>query len=236
MSERQIVLDTETTGLEPSHGHRVIEIGCLELINRRLTGRKFQTYLNPEREVDPGATAVSGLTYNFLQDKPKFLDVVDEFLQFIEDAELIIHNAPFDLGFLNSELKMVNYKNLPLEQHFSVFDTLQLARKLHPGQKNNLDALCKRYKVDNSHRNFHGALLDADILAKVYLQMTAGQAAFSLDSDTNQVAKSAKPARFTKIKKGKNGELVVIKADEEEIALNEAIMSKLNKKKKDVVE
>jgi DNA polymerase-3 subunit epsilon len=171
---RQIILDTETTGLEPAQGHRIIEIGCLELINRRLTGRQFHVYLNPERDVDVGAFKVHGISTEFLQDKPYFHQVSDEFMAFVKDAELIIHNAPFDIGFLNAELQRLSLP-LTLDGHCQVLDTLLLAKQKHPGQRNNLDALCKRYNVDNANRELHGALLDAELLAFVYLAMTGGQ-------------------------------------------------------------
>jgi DNA polymerase-3 subunit epsilon len=171
---RQIVLDTETTGIGPELGHRVIEIGCVELIDRKLTGNHFHVYLNPQRAVDAGAFRVHGISNEFLEDKPIFNEVIKSFLQFIDDSELIIHNAPFDVGFLNTELKNANWPKL-LEDHCRVLDTLVLAKKKHPGQRNSLDALCKRYDVDNSNRDLHGALLDAEILAFVYLAMTGGQ-------------------------------------------------------------
>ena len=171
---RKIVLDTETTGIGPELGHRVIEIGCVELINRKLTGNHFHVYLNPQRDVDEGAFRVHGISTEFLQDKPLFSDVLSEFLTFIDGAELIIHNAPFDVGFLNAELKRAKWLKR-LDAHCTVFDTLVLARKKHPGQRNSLDALCKRYDIDNSNRQLHGALLDAEILAFVYLAMTGGQ-------------------------------------------------------------
>lgn len=176
---RQVVLDTETTGLEHVQGHRVIEIGAVELINRRVTGEVFHIYLNPEREIDAGAMQVHGLTNDFLQDKPRFRDVYTAFLDFVAEAELVIHNAPFDVGFLNAELKRLDAG--PLDRHcVGVLDTLKLAKELHPGQKNNLDALCKRYLVDNSGRSFHGALLDAQLLAEVYLAMTRGQESLAI--------------------------------------------------------
>lgn len=179
---RQIVLDTETTGLDPSQGHRIIEIGCVEIENRRLTGRHFHCYLNPDREIDEGAVQVHGITSAFLADKPRFPQVSEDFLRFVKGAELIIHNAPFDMGFLNSEFALTGNK-VPLESHCSVVDTLVMARKKHPGQRNSLDALCKRYEVDNSQRELHGALLDAEILADVYLLMTGGQTWLQLGSD-----------------------------------------------------
>jgi DNA polymerase III subunit epsilon len=172
---RQIILDTETTGLEPKDGHRVIEIGCLEIINRRITGDTFHRYINPQRPVERGAEEVHGITDDFLQAKPVFQDIVDEFIDYIKDAELIIHNAPFDVGFLNHEFKLIG-KNLKTINHYcGVIDTLAMARRQHPGQHNSLDALCKRYQVDNSNRDLHGALLDAELLAQVYLLMTGGQ-------------------------------------------------------------
>lgn len=181
---RQIILDTETTGIGHEFGHRVIEIGCVELINRKLTGNHYHVYLNPEREVDEGAFRVHGISSEFLKDKPLFKDIVSEFLQFISNAELIIHNAPFDVGFLNSELRHVKWKK-SLEDYCSVFDTLVFARDKHPGQRNSLDALCKRYDIDNSNRQLHGALLDAEILAFVYLAMTGGQASLFAETESS---------------------------------------------------
>ncbi|WP_139555876.1 DNA polymerase III subunit epsilon [Methylotetracoccus oryzae] len=181
---RQIVLDTETTGLFPEEGHRIIEIGCVELIDRMLTGQRFHVYLNPQRQVDSGAAEVHGLTNEFLADKPLFPDIVGDFLAFIAGAELIIHNAPFDVGFIDHELRLANAEAFnPLRDYCAITDTLALAKKKHPGQRNSLDALCKRYQVDNSHRDLHGALLDAEILAQVYLLMTGGQIALGLDED-----------------------------------------------------
>lgn len=171
---RQIVLDTETTGLETSQDHRIIEIGCVELINRKLTGRHYHQYINPQREVDEGAISVHGITNEFLADKPLFAQIVGEFMRFVDGAELVIHNAPFDVGFINHEFSKLN-GYMPIQQSCSVIDTLVLARQKHPGQRNSLDALCKRYEVDNSQRDLHGALLDAEILADVYLVMTGGQ-------------------------------------------------------------
>ena len=169
------------TGLEPKQGHRIIEIGCVELINRRETKRNFHQYLNPEREIEDGAYNVHGLSNEFLSDKPRFADIAQDFIDFIKDSELIIHNAPFDVGFINSELKLMGKKWGQVEDYCKVFDTLLLAREKHPGQKNNLDALCKRYDVDNSNRDLHGALLDAEILLDVYLGMTGGQTDLSLE-------------------------------------------------------
>lgn len=180
---RQIILDTETTGLDPAQGHRVIEIGCVELLNRKLTGQRFHVYLNPEREIDAGAVEVHGLSSEFLADKPRFRDIADDFLSFIEGGELIIHNAPFDVGFLNHELELHDSTLPGLSALCSIIDTLVLARKKHPGQRNNLDALCKRYSIDNSQRSLHGALLDAEILAEVYLAMTGGQTSLRFEQE-----------------------------------------------------
>jgi DNA polymerase-3 subunit epsilon len=180
---RQIVLDTETTGLEVSQGHRIIEIGCVELENRRLTGNHYHQYVNPMREIDQGAIEVHGITSEFLADKPLFEQIAQEFMAFIAGAELIIHNAPFDVAFLNSELQQLERGHQGVDTACKVIDTLVMARAKHPGQRNNLDALCQRYGVDNSQRDLHGALLDAEILADVYLAMTGGQTTFQL-SDT----------------------------------------------------
>jgi DNA polymerase III subunit epsilon len=189
---RQIVLDTETTGLSPSQGHRIIEIGCVEVKQRRITGERFHCYLNPERAVDYGAFRVHGLSDEFLSEKPLFNRVVDEFLDFITGAELIIHNAPFDVGFLDHELNLLAARYGNVNRYCSVFDTLTYARQLHPGQKNSLDALCKRYSIENSHRQLHGALLDAEILARVYLAMTSGQESFFDKSQSESVAADLK--------------------------------------------
>lgn len=180
---RQIVLDTETTGLEVERDHRIIEIGCVELVNRKLTGRNYHQYINPERDIDAGAEDVHGISMEFLTDKPVFGQIAEEFLKFIDGAELIIHNAAFDLGFLDCELDKWQTAFEPLGKTLSVIDTLLLARRLHPGQKNNLDALCRRYGVDNTQRELHGALLDAEILADVYLCMTGGQVSLGLSGD-----------------------------------------------------
>tara|TARA_A100000164_G_C21788667_1_gene714699 strand:+ start:29 stop:754 length:726 start_codon:yes stop_codon:yes gene_type:complete len=177
---RQIFLDTETTGLNHKSGDRIIEIGCVELNNRRVTGKNFQKYLNPGRESDPGALAVHGLTSDFLKDKPKFSEIVDSFLDFIKGSELIIHNAPFDIGFLNSELDKIGFLNIH-EYITKLTDTLLLAKDLHPGKRNSLDALCDRYKVDNRKRKLHGALLDSELLAEVYLLMTRGQESLTIE-------------------------------------------------------
>lgn len=183
---RQVVLDTETTGLEPSQGHRIIEIGCVELINRKLTGRHYHQYINPKREVDQGAMEVHGISNEFLADKPVFEQVVQDFVDFVKGAELIIHNAPFDIGFLDHELRLQGGQFGQMSDHCSVIDTLVMARAMHPGQRNSLDALCKRYYVDNSARDLHGALLDSEILADVYLLMTGGQTALSLGGNSGE--------------------------------------------------
>ncbi len=172
---RQIILDTETTGLDIKEGHRIIEVGCIELVNRKFTGKRYHQYINPEREIDEGALAVHGISSDFLQTKPVFSDIMNEFMAFIKDAELIIHNAPFDVGFIDYELGLSPVKWKPLTKYCRVIDTLVMARQLHVGQRNSLDALCKRYNIDNSHRDLHGALMDAHLLAQVYLAMTGGQ-------------------------------------------------------------
>jgi len=174
-TNRLVVLDTETTGLNPQEGHRIIEIGCVELVNRRLTGKRFHEYINPERVIDAGAIEVHGITNEFLEGKPTFAGIVEDFIAFIQGAELIIHNAPFDVGFINSEFSRLGNQTGTVADYSKVFDTLTYARKKHPGQRNSLDALCKRYSIDNSHRDLHGALLDAEILADVFLLMTGGQ-------------------------------------------------------------
>jgi DNA polymerase III subunit epsilon len=181
---RQIILDTETTGLDPTAGHRIIEIGGVEMVNRRITGKTWHYYINPEREVEAGALEVHGISNEFLQDKPLFAEVAESFVEFVRGAELIIHNAPFDVGFLNHELALLG--NAPLSEYCTVLDTLAMARKRYPGQKNNLDALCKRLGVDNSGRDLHGALLDAQILADVYLCLTGGQVSLLQDEHNRQ--------------------------------------------------
>src|SRR6202047_4470047 len=223
---RQVVLDTETTGLEVELQHRVIEIGCVELFNRRLTGRTFHRYLNPERDIDAGAQQVHGLTREKLAREPTFSQVHPEFLEFIRDAELIIHNAPFDIAFLNAELARTELARR-IDDLCRVLDTLALARQMHPGQRNSLDALCKRYFVDNSHRDYHGALLDARILAEVYLAMTGGQGSLTLSAESDTVrsrARQAAPMRLpTDIR------IVVVQANEEEAAAHEHILALLDK-------
>lgn len=184
---RQVVLDTETTGLDPAAGHRIIEIGCVELINRCLTGNHFHAYLNPERAIDQDAVNVHGIDNAFLADKPKFFEIVDDFLAFIRDSEVIIHNAPFDVGFINAELSRAGPQFGRMEDYCTIVDTLILAKRKHPGQRNSLDALCKRYQIDSSHRGFHGALLDAQLLASVYLAMTGGQITLGLDGEQEAI-------------------------------------------------
>lgn len=188
---RQIVLDTETTGIGPELGHRVIEIGCIELIDRKLTKNHFHTYLNPQRQVDEGAFRVHGISTEFLQDKPFFKDIAEEFLTFVEGAEVIIHNAPFDVGFLNAELRHAK-RSKTFQDYCRICDTLVLAREKHPGLRNNLDALCKRYTIDNSNRQLHGALLDAEILAHVYLAMTGGQHKLIIEDEPTITAASSR--------------------------------------------
>lgn len=216
---RQIVLDTETTGIEPKEGHRIIEIGCVEVVNRKLTGNHFHVYINPGRQIEQEAIEVHGITNEFLQDKPVFADVAQDFVNFIRGAQLVIHNAPFDVGFMDHEFAMEpSTKGVVTRDICDVLDTLMLARKMHPGQKNNLDALCRRYGIDNSHRTLHGALLDAEILADVYLLMTGGQTKLKLASsgsnegDSNEV----RPIRRTANK------LKVIKASADELLQHEA--------------
>ncbi len=224
---RQIVLDTETTGLEPRLGHRIIEIGCVEVIDRKVTGKRYHQYINPEREIDEGAEEVHGISTAFLADKPLFADVVDDFLNFIRGAELVIHNAPFDVGFIDHELTLLNQQNNHVEKISTVLDTLVLARKMHPGQKNNLDALCKRYDIDNSQRDLHGALLDAEILAETYLAMIGGQTMLSLSGNSSSIDNDfevSKP-RMVNVEADK---LRVIRPSSEELALHEARLSGIN--------
>ena len=223
---RQIVLDTETTGLEPSQGHRIIEIGCVEVIDRQLTGNHYHQYINPEREVEEGAIEVHGLSNDFLSDKPLFADIADDFLDFIRGAELVIHNAPFDTGFINHELKLLDAKHAPVDTFCGVLDTLAMARQKHPGQKNSLDALCKRYEVENAHRTLHGALLDAEILADVYLRMTGGQVTLLLGEsgdagETNQQTIQRLSSDREPLK--------VIKATSEELAAHQSRLDAINK-------
>lgn len=220
---RQIVLDTETTGISHAQGHRIIEIGCLELEDRRLTGKHFHTYLNPQRAIDAGALQVHGISNDFLADKPLFKDISADFLQFIADSELIIHNAPFDIGFLNTELKLLNH-NLELHRQNAICDTLLLAKSKHPGQRNSLDALCKRYKVDNTRRTFHGALLDAEILAFVYLAMTGGQTSLFND-DLNPAPSLINIPPITNNARQNINSTPIIMATESELKEHESFMN-----------
>jgi DNA polymerase-3 subunit epsilon len=228
---RQIVLDTETTGLEPELGHRIIEIGCVELVNRRVTGRTFHRYLNPERAIDEGAMAVHGIKRADLDDKPKFREVAEELIGFISDAELVIHNAAFDVAFLDAELGKLagapgggSFAGRSVATLCRVLDTLTLARSMHPGQRNNLDALCKRYSVDNSRRDLHGALLDAQILADVYLAMTGGQVGLALSESTNS-SRTASEGQAAPVLIRTGMPLTVVMATEEEAQAHESMLT-----------
>ncbi|MCB1734982.1 MAG: DNA polymerase III subunit epsilon [Gammaproteobacteria bacterium] len=226
---RQIVCDTETTGLEHADGHRIIEIGAVEVVNRRLTGRTYHQYLQPDRKIDAGAIEVHGITNEFLIDKPRFADVVDEFLAFFDGAELVIHNAPFDVGFFNAELALLGGGLGRIDERCSILDTLAMARQMHPGQRNTLDALCKRYGIDNSHRDLHGALLDSEILADVYLAMTGGQVDLSLDGDSD----ASQGAGGTGIRRlgSDRPSLPIVSATDEECQLHAAYMARLGVEK-----
>lgn len=224
---RQIILDTETTGLEPAEGHRIIEIGCVELFNRKFTGNTYHQYLQPDRAIDEGAIEVHGITNEMLADKPRFADIAQEFLAFVHGAELVIHNAPFDVGFLNHELKLLDGGYGRIDELCSVVDTLVMARKLHPGQKNNLDALCKRYSIDNSHRELHGALLDAEILADLYLAMTGGQTALSLGAQGSET--DLQSAEAIRALSAQRRPVKVIRASEEELAHHRERLAALDK-------
>jgi DNA polymerase III subunit epsilon len=222
---RQIILDTETTGLEPEQGHRIIEIGCVEVIKRRKTGRTFHRYIRPDREVDRGALQVHGITNEFLVQQPRFAEIADELLEFIGGAELIIHNAAFDVAFLNAELHRLPVRR-KIADICSVLDTLPMARHMHPGQRNSLDALCKRYGVDNSHRELHGALLDAQILLDVYLAMTGGQTALILDEiRLEQVSVVVE----REVAMRPVGELLIILASDDELAAHERLLAAVDK-------
>ncbi len=226
MSTRQIVLDTETTGLDPEEGHRIIEIGCVELINRRATGNTFQQYLHPQRDIDEGALAVHGITNEFLADKPRFADIVTDLLNYIKGAELIIHNAGFDVGFLDYELGLLPQGVGRVDDYCTVLDTLQLARELHPGQRNDLDALCRRYEIDNSQRTLHGAVLDAEILADVYLSMTGGQTKLLLDAEEEGLGASEQTQ--SRIRRA-DLQLPVLTASVAELAEHEAWCQRLER-------
>jgi DNA polymerase-3 subunit epsilon len=230
---RQIILDTETTGLEPSQGHRIIEIGAVEMLNRRLTGNRFHHYLNPERDIDAGAMEVHGITNEMLVDKLKFADIAADFLAFVQGAELVIHNAPFDTGFINHEFRRLGAAAPAacIEDACAVLDTLKLARRMHPGQKNDLDSLCRRYHIDNAQRSQHGALLDAEILADVYLAMTGGQTGLFEDSHSPMKAASATvtPSDIRRLDPNRP-ELPVIPPSAEELAAHQGWLEELDKK------
>ena len=224
---RQIILDTETTGLSTEHGHRIIEIGCVEMVNRRLTGREWHRFLNPDRDIDEGAVAVHGISRADLENEPRFHEIADELLEFLGGAELVIHNADFDVGFIEHELRLMEHKQPAVTTHATVLDTLTLAREIHPGQRNSLDALCKRYEVDASARDKHGALIDAELLARVYLAMTGGQTALGLDvvGQAEQGAGTRAPAR-----RARDGlTLTVVRASVDEAAAHDAMLDKLRK-------
>ncbi len=222
---RQIVLDTETTGLEPSEGHRIIEIGCVEIVNRRLTGNRLHEYLQPDREIDPRAIEVHGISNEFLLDKPRFGDVVDRFLEFVDGAELVIHNAPFDVGFINHELALAAARVRRVEDICGILDTLVLARRMHPGSRNSLDALCKRYQVDASGRVLHGAVLDAGLLADVYLAMTGGQVALGLEQEGPELENPVVQVRAVR----RAGALRVIEPNAAERAAHDELVALLDK-------
>jgi len=225
---RQVILDTETTGIDPKQGHRIIEIGCVEMIGRKLTNRHFHVYINPDREVEEEAFRVHGISNEFLKDKPRFHDIAKEFFDFIKGAELIIHNAPFDIGFMDHEFARVGGYPKTAEV-CGVFDSLVYARKKHPGQKNNLNILCRRYGIDNSHRELHGALLDAEILADVYLLMTGGQTSLGLashsDSDAKQESEPGDIRRFSADRPA----LKIIRANESELKVHEERLDLIDK-------
>jgi len=226
-TNRIVVLDTETTGLNPQEGHRIIEIGCVELVKRRLTGKRFHVYINPDRIIDEGAIAVHGITNQFLDDKPHFEQIVEDFIAFIRGAELVIHNAPFDVGFINHEFSRLNNKAGTVTDFSEVFDTLAFARKKHPGQRNSLDALCKRYGIDNSHRDLHGALLDAEILADVFLLMTGGQ--FSLlDEGQPEVAESSIHTNVKRVSVDRPA-LKVIRCSDEDLTAHQQRLEAIEK-------
>jgi len=221
---RQIVLDTETTGLSPLQGHRIIEIGCIELINRRPTGREYHRFVNPERDIDEGAERVHGISRAELEGHPRFAEIADELLEFIRGAELVIHNADFDVGFLEHELDLMKHLQPLISQHAQVLDTLTLAREMHPGQRNSLDALCKRYSVDSSRREVHGALIDAELLANVYLAMTGGQTALLLEPE---VAEDGFAEALNDVVRRDHLDLVVIRASEKELVAHQAFLQRM---------
>jgi DNA polymerase-3 subunit epsilon len=226
-TNRLVILDTETTGLNPQEGHRIIEIGCVEMVKRRLTGKRFHVYINPDRIIDEGAIAVHGITNQFLDDKPHFEQIVDDFIAFIKGAELVIHNAPFDVGFINNELSRLNNKSGTVTDYSEVFDTLAYARKKHPGQRNSLDALCKRYGIDNSHRDLHGALLDAEILADVFLLLTGGQS--SLLDEAQSVNEAVSVNTDVKRVFTDRSALKIISCNEEELTAHQLRLEAIEK-------
>ena len=223
---RQVVLDTETTGLEPGRGHRIIEIGCIEMKDRRNTGRVLHYYINPEREIEDDAIEIHGLTADQLEGEPVFEDVADPLIDFIRDSEVIIHNAPFDVAFINAELSRLGDEWGRLEDYCSVTDTLEMARELHPGQRNSLDALCQRYGIDNSHRSLHGALLDAEILLDVFLALTGGQSSLLLDReeerDTRSGLQRANPVQ-------RHSSLKIVEPSREELEAHQRMLERLNR-------
>lgn len=225
MAKRQIILDTETTGINPKDGHRIIEIGCVELINRRFTGNNFHVYINPERIIDAEAVAVHGITNERLKHEPKFRDIAKSFYDYIHGAELVIHNAAFDVGFIDHEFAMLHPQLPPVANYCAILDTLLMARELHPGQKNNLDALCRRYDINNSHRTLHGALLDAEILADVYLLMTGGQVSLNLANEQDGANGDNGPVAIQR-----SGRLKVLQATAEELAAHEQRLDLVQKK------
>ncbi|MBU2112688.1 MAG: DNA polymerase III subunit epsilon [Gammaproteobacteria bacterium] len=225
MAKRQLILDTETTGINPKDGHRIIEIGCVELINRRFTGNNFHVYINPQRIIDAEAVAVHGITNERLKDEPVFRQIAKSFYDYIQGAELVIHNAAFDVGFINHEFSMLQPPLPPVAQYCTVLDTLMLAREMHPGQKNNLDALCRRYDINNSHRTLHGALLDAEILADVYLLMTGGQVSLNLANEQDGADGDNGPVAIQR-----SGKLKVLRANDTELAAHESRLDLVQKK------
>lgn len=226
---RYVVLDTETTGMPVTDGHRIIEIGCVEVIERKLTGRHYHVYLQPDREIDEGAIAVHGITNDFLQDKLRFKDIADEFFEFIDGAELVIHNAEFDLGFISNEFELIGQsERAEIKRHCTVLDTLKLARDRHPGQRNTLDALCSRYDVDNSGRELHGALLDAEILADVYLAMTGGQVNLMLAGD-GQVSAAGEQISAIRRLAAERAKTPVIQPSADELQAHQAFLQRISK-------
>jgi DNA polymerase III subunit epsilon len=224
---RQIILDTETTGLDPREGHRIIEIGCVEMVSRRLTGNNFHFYLQPDREIDEEAIQVHGITNEFLVDKPRFKQIASDLINYLNGAELIIHNAPFDIGFLNHELNLLTEPYQAITDYCTVADTLVMARQMYPGQRNSLDALCKRYEIDNGHRTLHGALLDAEILADVYLAMTGGQVSLQLGGETDSGGSNRAATAIRRVAAGIN--LPVIHASEDELAAHTERLAAIQK-------